>query len=54
MKVFYFGLNDNTQQTTDAVFVGGMLRSFYSQIKTMMDFMANNSQEWNDDGFGSE
>ncbi|KAA0060174.1 hypothetical protein E6C27_scaffold542G00490 [Cucumis melo var. makuwa] len=54
MKVFYYGLNDNTQQTTDAVFVGGILRSFYSQIKTTMDFMANNSQEWNDDGFGSE
>lgn len=27
MEQFYFGLSEDTQQTTDVVFVGGMLRS---------------------------
>lgn len=43
MKVFYFGLSENAQQTVDALFVGGMLKSS----------MASNSEKWNDDGFGS-
>ncbi|KAA0064228.1 hypothetical protein E5676_scaffold119G001280 [Cucumis melo var. makuwa] len=32
-------------ETADAVFVGGMLRSSYNQIKTMLSAMASKSQK---------
>lgn len=35
------------------MFTGGILRSPYNQIKSMLDDMANNNEEWRDDGFGS-
>lgn len=41
MEVFYFGLNKGTQQTIDVVFVGGMLKSSYKQIKTTLDSIKN-------------
>ncbi|KAA0045021.1 hypothetical protein E5676_scaffold8046G00030 [Cucumis melo var. makuwa] len=52
---FYFGLSEDTQQTVGAMFVGGeMLRSSYNEIRGTLDGMTNNSQEWKDDGFGSQ
>ena len=42
---FYFRLS---QQSTDTLFVGGMLRSSYNQIKATLNSMTNNSQEWDD------
>ena len=44
----------DTQQSVDLVFIGGMLRSSYNQIKTNLDVIANNCQEWRDDDFGSQ
>lgn len=35
------------------VFTGGMLWSSYNQIKTTLDAMTSNSQEWRVDEFGS-
>ncbi|KGN44484.1 hypothetical protein Csa_015918 [Cucumis sativus] len=53
MEVFYFGLSKDTHQLVNTLFVGGMLRSSYNQIKATLDSMSNNSQEWDDIGFGS-
>lgn len=53
MEVFYFKLSKDTQHTVGAVFAGGMLKSFYNQIKSMLNSMAGNSQEWDDSDFSS-
>lgn len=53
MEVFYLWLSKDIEQTVDAMFVGEMLRSSYNEIKSMLDSMANNSEEWDDDGFDS-
>lgn len=45
MEGFYFGLSKDTRQSADSLFIGGILRSSYNQIKAMLDSMANNSQE---------
>lgn len=37
MEVFYFVLSNDTQQTADVVFVGGILKSPYNQIKITLD-----------------
>ncbi|KAA0045377.1 uncharacterized protein E6C27_scaffold316G001640 [Cucumis melo var. makuwa] len=42
------GLSEDTQQSADVVFTGGMLISSYNQIKNTLDVMASNSQEWRD------
>ncbi|KAA0067857.1 hypothetical protein E6C27_scaffold2484G00700 [Cucumis melo var. makuwa] len=47
MEQFYFGLSEDTQQTVDAVFVGGMLRSSNNQIKTTLDTMVNEGVDRN-------
>lgn len=51
MEQFYFGLSRDIQQSVDIVFIGGMLRSSYNQIKTTLDDMTSNIQEWRDDSF---
>ncbi|KGN53801.1 hypothetical protein Csa_014772 [Cucumis sativus] len=53
IEQFYFGLSRDTQQFVDAVFIGGMLRLSCNHIKTTLDAMVSNSQEWRDNEFGS-
>ena len=52
-NVSQFGLTNDTQQSVDTLFLGGMLRSSYNQIKTTLNSMANNDLVWKDNGFGS-
>lgn len=45
MEKFYFELSKDTHQTTDIVFVGGMLRSSYNKIKSTLDAMASDNKK---------
>lgn len=51
MKIFYDGLNEASQTAANVVEVGGLFDKTYTEAKDILDWIARNYEDWEENGY---